>query len=47
MYRGGGGDDWAHGSSELLYYASNGTVLVDAEALAALAPYMSDSDSIR
>jgi len=47
VWRGGGGDDWTHGSSELLYYAANGTLLVDSDIIAALAPYMSDSDDAR
>ena len=33
MFRGGGGDGWAHGSSELVYMYENGTLEVDQQAL--------------
>jgi hypothetical protein len=36
----GGGDGWAHGSSEFVYQWSNGTVEYDEPAFAAVAPYM-------
>jgi hypothetical protein len=35
----GGGDGWSHGSSELVYQYSNGTIEYDDQGFAALAPY--------
>lgn len=40
VFRGGGGDDWSHGSMEFLYLHANGTLEVDQEAVAAVQPYM-------
>lgn len=45
VWRGGGGDTWAHGSSEFVYEQANGTVLLDDAAFAAVRGYMSDSDA--
>ena len=39
-WRGGGDVDWKHGSMEIVYDYANGTVGVDHEAVAALAPSM-------
>ena len=36
----GGGDGWDHGSMEIAYYWSNGSVSFDEQALAALKPYV-------
>lgn len=36
----GGGDGWAHGSSEMVYEWSNGTIEVDQQAINAVAPWI-------
>eukprot|EP00040_Diaphanoeca_grandis_P034056 m.209675 g.209675 ORF g.209675 m.209675 type:complete len:499 (+) comp33048_c0_seq4:288-1784(+) len=36
----GGGDGWSHGSSEIVYQWTNGTLEVDTEAVAALSPFV-------
>ena len=40
VWRGGGGDTWAHGSMEFVYDHINGTVEVDQRAVDAVKPYM-------
>ena len=48
VWRGGGngGTTWSHGSFEFVYYLDNGTALLDHEAIAAVNPYMSNTDSL-
>ena len=46
-WRGGGGEGWAHGSSEFLYAHANGTLELDELALRAVRGAMSDSDGRR
>mmetsp|Transcript_75269 Transcript_75269/g.214083 ORF Transcript_75269/g.214083 Transcript_75269/m.214083 type:complete len:410 (-) Transcript_75269:414-1643(-) len=40
VFRGGGGDTWAHGSFEFVYQHTDGSLEVDEMAVAAVSPYM-------
>ena len=40
VFRGGGGDTWAHGSFEFVYQHTDGSLEVDDLAVAAVSPYM-------
>ena len=44
VWAGGGGETWAHGSSEFLYRHANGSEMLDHGALSAVRDHMSDSD---
>ena len=44
VFRGGGADTWAHGSSEFVYQQANGTRLLDTAAFDAVRQHMSDID---